>query len=344
MILPTYNRRESLRRCLQGLLACDLGGVSVEVRVVDDGSTDGTAEMVREMETRAPKGARLAVLRQANGGCCQARNRGMEGAETDLLLFIDDDCVPEKGWLLGLVNAPWEEGLGGVGGRIVSPEVGTVVSRYCRYIHFDEYPPAGGRAPITYVNTASCAFLRRAVEEVGGFEPSLSGGGPDLDLSARVARQGYTLHYAPEAGVVHYHRETWRALARAYRKRGARHLLRKLYWGLEPPPSPGGTLREGLRLLLGNARLLILPLSARRLARRGVPPRDALAFALLEWLRHSATSWGRVCMMGRILAGSQEVERLFPLPPATAARCIAPATGVVAANSTRSAFADFSVR
>jgi len=315
VVLPTYNRAESLARCLRALLGGDVGEREVVVRVVDDGSTDGTGETVRALAGECRGAVSLEYHRQANAGCCAARNRGIEAAETDLLLFLDDDCVPERGWLRGLVEAPWEEGLGAVGGTIVSPPSDSVVSRYCRWIGYDEYPPRRGRGAVDRVDTANCAFLRRALLQAGGFEPGLANGGPDIDMSHRVARAGYRLHHAPEAVVVHHHRETARALARAYRKRGDRHLLRRVMWGYEPFPTWAGLAREAGRFAWGNGRLLLLPLAARRLRKRGVAPRDALAFAYLEWLRQTSDSLGRMAMMSRLLRGLETTERRYPLPP-----------------------------
>src|SRR5271170_8041344 len=82
-IIPTYNRRELLQRTLQSVLSQDQ--VEPEIIVVDDGSTDGTMEM---LGTFAP---RVQTLRQTNRGPGAARNLGMTHASGDYIAFLDSD-------------------------------------------------------------------------------------------------------------------------------------------------------------------------------------------------------------------------------------------------------------
>src|SRR5438552_472551 len=114
IILPTYNRRDSLRGCLQALLACEVEGMQVDLRVVDDGSQDGTGEMIKGIEADPTGAIRMYYHRQENSGASAARNRGIRAANTDILLFIDDDCLPEPGWVRSLASGPWAPDTGAV--------------------------------------------------------------------------------------------------------------------------------------------------------------------------------------------------------------------------------------
>ena len=90
IVVPTYNRSASLQRMLLSLADQTLPSSDFEVIVVDDGSSDQTPETLREL--RVPYA--LRTLRQANQGPGAARNLGVQQAQSDLILFLDDDTVP----------------------------------------------------------------------------------------------------------------------------------------------------------------------------------------------------------------------------------------------------------
>jgi GT2 family glycosyltransferase len=91
VIIPTYNRVDRLRRVLDAFAAQTLGSTHFEVIVVSDGSTDGTDEFLRHAITPF----RLVVIARPNAGPASARNAGVRRATGPLLLFIDDDVVPQ---------------------------------------------------------------------------------------------------------------------------------------------------------------------------------------------------------------------------------------------------------
>lgn len=315
IVLPTYNRQASLRRCLEALLRCDAAGLDVEVQVVDDGSSDGTEDMVSGLAAACDGSIRLRYHRQENAGSGAARNLGIRKSDAEIVLFIDDDCAPEAGWLQALVRGPWGSGVGAVGGKIESGEDSTWVSRYCRHIRFDEYPKYRKDGALTHVNTANCAYRRQVLTEVGGLEPSLCGGGVDIDLAQRVVAQGYRLEYQPEAVVRHYHRETVRMLVRTFLKRGERGYLRSMLWEERDHPTRGKQVKEIYRLVFSLFQLPLLPFEAARLARAGVNTADAVPFAFMDWLRVQAFRCGKVRMMGHILSGRQRLERTSGAEP-----------------------------
>lgn len=86
IIIPTYNVRPYLRRCIESIYK--QSNRDWECIIVDDGSTDGTGELAEDLTYRD---ARFRVIRQANGGIGAARNRGIEAACGDSLLFVDSD-------------------------------------------------------------------------------------------------------------------------------------------------------------------------------------------------------------------------------------------------------------
>ena len=105
VVIPTYNRRDRLRRVLEALdrqhtTTNDGRRFEFDVVVVSDGSTDGTVEMVSSMTTSY----RLRVIEQENAGPAAARNLGVASTSAPLILFIDDDVVPEPGCIAAHVS------------------------------------------------------------------------------------------------------------------------------------------------------------------------------------------------------------------------------------------------
>ncbi len=306
VVIPTYNRRPGLSRCLDALLRCDTGGRSVRVVVVEDGSQSGARETVTDLGGQVLAGWTLHYHWQENRGQSAARNAGVTLADTELVLFLDDDCEPHPGWLLGLVEGPWDEDLGGLGGRLLPAEGKSWVARYCRFVRYNEYPPDDG--PIRFLNSACCAYRRSALMDVGGYEERLTRG-VDHDLGWRLQVAGYRLGFAPAAAAIHHHRELYGELVRDYWRRGHTNALRAVMWDRRPPPDAATIRRETCDTLLLAPDLFIIPFDALKLISQGVALRDALPFAWLRWRLRWAARWGRVAMLKLLVAGGVSTDR-----------------------------------
>jgi glycosyltransferase involved in cell wall biosynthesis len=90
IVIPTYRRRRSLERVLEGIRDIAYPSDRLEVVVVNDGGDDGTSEMVRSADI----GFELTLLEQNNQGPGAARNLGVEHAKRPFVLFLDDDVEP----------------------------------------------------------------------------------------------------------------------------------------------------------------------------------------------------------------------------------------------------------
>lgn len=97
VVIPTFNRKDSLRRTLDGLSRQRFPYSNFEAVVVSDGSTDGTEKMVADYAQTAPYA--LRVLTQANGGPSKARNCGIREAHYEVIVFLDDDVEPMPDFL-----------------------------------------------------------------------------------------------------------------------------------------------------------------------------------------------------------------------------------------------------
>lgn len=104
VIIPIYNAATTLRAAAESVLSQDVEGL--ELLLVDDGSTDGTAEVCHAL---AVQDARVQVITQKNAGICAARNRGLQAASGAYIAFCDDDDEFLPGALAGLLQTALAE-------------------------------------------------------------------------------------------------------------------------------------------------------------------------------------------------------------------------------------------
>jgi glycosyltransferase involved in cell wall biosynthesis len=100
VIIPTYNRRDTLRETLESIARQTYPSDCFEVIIVDDGSTDGTSEIAAEVFPFT-----LRYFRQSNQGDAEARNLGARQSQADFLVFLDDDILVDPGYLTHLIHA-----------------------------------------------------------------------------------------------------------------------------------------------------------------------------------------------------------------------------------------------
>ena len=100
VIVPAYNAQKTIGQCIDALLAQTYPRESYEVIVVDDGSTDGTADVVKAYPVK--------YLYQRNQGPATARNIGVREAQGEIILFTDSDCVPFDNWIAEMTK-PFED-------------------------------------------------------------------------------------------------------------------------------------------------------------------------------------------------------------------------------------------
>jgi glycosyltransferase involved in cell wall biosynthesis len=100
VIVPTYNRLDVLKTCLECLETQRDPGTDYEVLVIDDGSTDGTADWLTRAQQKDALYPHVRLLRQErNLGPAKARNRGVDAASGDVLVFVDSDIMVSDGFL-----------------------------------------------------------------------------------------------------------------------------------------------------------------------------------------------------------------------------------------------------
>jgi cellulose synthase/poly-beta-1,6-N-acetylglucosamine synthase-like glycosyltransferase/peptidoglycan/xylan/chitin deacetylase (PgdA/CDA1 family) len=195
IVVPAYNEAVGIERCVRSL-AASVYPSPFEVIVVDDGSTDGTADRARALGL-----AGVMVIRQANAGKPKALNTGLTAAAHEIVVTVDGDTVFEPDSLLHLVQPFREPDVGAVSGNT---KVGNRNRLLGRWQHI-EYVMAFNLDRRMYevlgcmptVPGAIGAFRRSALVEVGG----LSGAtlAEDTDVTMAIGRGGWRVVYAEDA-------------------------------------------------------------------------------------------------------------------------------------------------
>jgi cellulose synthase/poly-beta-1,6-N-acetylglucosamine synthase-like glycosyltransferase/peptidoglycan/xylan/chitin deacetylase (PgdA/CDA1 family) len=194
IIVPAYNEAVGIERAVRSLVASDYP--EFEVIVVDDGSTDGTAELVEALAL-----SNVLVLRQPNRGKPAALNRGIDAARHQVIVMVDADTVFEPGTLRNLVQPFSSPEVGGVSGNT---KVGNRRSLLGRWQHI-EYV-MGFNLDRRLYDTLQCmptvpgaigAFRRQTLLDVGGVSSATLA--EDTDLTLAVGRAGWRVVYVEEA-------------------------------------------------------------------------------------------------------------------------------------------------
>jgi len=220
LIICTRNRGTTLPACLDrvGELRGPLGGW--ELVVVDNGSTDETPAILEAYQARLP----LIVGREERAGLTRARNRGVAIAQGDVLAFTDDDCYVSGGLLVQVEGRFADPTLGFLGGRIVLHDPSDAPLGITGLEQSRDFAPRSF-VPPGLIQGSNFACRRRALDDVGGFDPGLGPGTPfnceEVDCLDRISAAGWSGGFDPEIVVSHHHRRKpgscdLRNLARSY--------------------------------------------------------------------------------------------------------------------------------
>ncbi|MFX0201785.1 MAG: glycosyltransferase [Candidatus Hodarchaeota archaeon] len=237
IIIPTHNRKNSLREALCSLTRLDYSREQYEVIVIDDGSSDGTEEMLAKMQGSLSYLLRYGKLRGKRGSSA-ARNLGMQMAKGEIFVFTDDDCLFDKGWLTMLLAAFDSHKVGVVGGPDFTREEASFFSICVGYL-FTSFIGTGGlrrgdrfRVGRYYPKGCNMAMSREAIDKVGGFD-ELLGVGEEIELGYRIEKGGFKIKYAPSAFIWHKRKGTLKEyLRKIYRIGYTRVILARKHRGL----------------------------------------------------------------------------------------------------------------
>ena len=314
VIIPSHNRPESIRRCLDALARQTLEPGTFEVIVVDDGSSPPLSLDPAIWADAFP----LTLLRQENTGPAGARDRGVREARAELLAFTDDDCLPTPGWLSGLAAAHTRAPSALLGGSTFNGlpnNMGAETSQIILdlvYEHFNR----GEEAYFFASNNIACR--RDAYIACGGFDAGFPwAAAEDRDFCDRWRMQKMPMVHVPEARLEHRHGQNlWQFLRMHYRYGRGAHLYQRMR-----KKRQSGTMREDL-----GFHATLWPGIRRRLAGRSLSYKLRVGLRLAGWQVANACGFFREAI-GRRLAGRRMETKLMesrekavraPAPPAEA--------------------------
>lgn len=200
IVIPTFNGASRIGNCLDAILQ-QTAGRNVEILVVNDGSTDNTADVVDRYS-----GVRL--ITQANAGPAAARNRGAQEARGTIILFTDDDCVPMPDWLHAMLEPFQDPEVVGVKG-VYRTHQRSPIARFVQIEYEDRYRRMAGLDCIDFIDTYSAAFSRDRFLEMTGYDTSFPVAcAEDIELSYRMSARGWKMKFVPAAIVYHTHPDT----------------------------------------------------------------------------------------------------------------------------------------
>ena len=220
VVVASWNTRDLLATCLTSLVdaCCGLVG-PVEITVVDNASSDGSAAMLRE---RFP--AVQLVTNRVNAGFAAATNQGIRLSRGRYVLLLNPDTTATRGFLQMLVSfLDVHPAVGAVGPRLVDKRGTDQVSCYplptvsreiWRLFHMDRIHPRaryplgrwGAENPRSVESVqGACMLIRRsALDRVGLLDERFFVYTEEIDLSRRVLESGWQIFWVPNAVIVHY--------------------------------------------------------------------------------------------------------------------------------------------
>lgn len=220
VIVCSYNGSATIRECLSEILKLDYP--SFEVIVVDDGSTNGLPEIVKEFPVK--------LFSYPNNGLSHARNTGMHHATGEILAYIDDDAFPDPHWLQYLAYSFRNSDHACIGGPNIAPSddgfIATCVAN-----------APGGPVHVLlsdeiaeHVPGCNMSFRKDVLMKIGGFDPVFRSAGDDVDVCWRIQNSGRTVGFHPSALVWHRRRNSFKAYWRQQKGYGKAEALLEAKW------------------------------------------------------------------------------------------------------------------
>ena len=235
VIMVTRNRASDLRQTLDAMKRVEVGGgLEAELLVVDNGSTDETPQVVRSAQLRDVP---IRYVREDRPGLSRGRNRGLAETNGELIVFVDDDVRPPRGWIPALCQPMMERKASVVAGGVkLAPHLlrPWMSSMHRSYLASSEWLQP--ESPHSVVG-ANMAFAREVLTRVPGFDPDLGAGamgfGDEELFASQLLQAGHKIYSRLDVCVEHHfhpsrlQRESWLSSAE---KRGAVNAYLTYHW------------------------------------------------------------------------------------------------------------------
>jgi len=213
VVIPTYNRKYILEKCLNALFNQTCSKSDYEIIVIDDGSTDGTKEVVASMINSSP--CKIRYFEKKHKGPAAARNVGIKNAEGEIILFIGDDIIATPTLLEE--HYKWhrqypDDNVAIVGFVTWSPEI--KITPFMKWLenggpqfHFWQIKDKIEIDEPKYFYTANLSLKRKFLLENNGFfvEDFPYAACEDIELGYRLKKIGMILKFNKNATGYHFH-------------------------------------------------------------------------------------------------------------------------------------------
>lgn len=209
VIIRTYNEEKYLESLLHALGAQVCKRVSLEIVIIDSGSTDRTLEIAKKHK------ARVTHIKKSDFTFGRSLNEGCEFSDGDFLLFISGHCIPvDENWIDNLCSPLIEGEVEYCYGR----QEGKDTTKFSEYRHFEKWFPDYSKIPQNgfFCNNANAAITRASWEKYK-FDEELTGL-EDMCLAKTLVEDGGKVGYVAAASVFHIHDETWRQVRIRYER------------------------------------------------------------------------------------------------------------------------------
>jgi glycosyltransferase involved in cell wall biosynthesis len=206
IVIPTYNNREVLRQTIRSLQEQTFAHEAYEIVIADDGSTDGTAEMIGALQGPVP----VRYVAQPKSSRAAVRNLGARAARGRILLFLDSDVWATPTLLAEHCKHHASTRRVGVQGRSPThPEARSTLFMRVKEMGPDLTLRRSDNLSPFHVTTRNLSLPRADFEAAGGFDEGFHGyGWEDMELALRLRARGVIFEYEPGALGYHYHVDT----------------------------------------------------------------------------------------------------------------------------------------
>ncbi len=212
VVIVNYNGKEYISRCLEAV--CKSLYTNIEIIIVDNGSKDGSVELLDK--SRRENNRIKLVLLNNNYGPSYARNKGVSESKGEYLAFLDNDTVPDPGWLVSLVNIFQEDAtVGACQCKLLllrEPEKFDYAGDFLSQIGFLVQKVEGGEVDkgqvdknfeILSAKSAGMAIRKNVFDQIGGFDKDYFIYLEETDLGWRTWLAGYRIIFVPDSIVYH---------------------------------------------------------------------------------------------------------------------------------------------
>ena len=228
VVICTYNGSKTIAETLRSMRLVEYP--DFEVVVVNDGSQDSTPTLITDIRNELADVVTIRQIDIPNGGLSNARNVGMREAEGKIVAYLDDDAYPDPHWLQYLADTFMRKDCVAVGGpNLPIPEDNDAA--YCV-----AHSPGGPNHVLLedevaeHIPGCNMAFLKWALEEVGGCDTQFRIAGDDVDLCWRIQEQCGEIAFNPAAMVWHHRRDSISGYLRQQHNYGRAEAMLQKKW------------------------------------------------------------------------------------------------------------------